>query len=61
MCAYAEARLQKSAADARRELEAREEARNNVKLVWRALAALASGLILDSVYPMLLLHHIIAL
>ena len=39
----AEVRPQRSAAEVRRELEAREEARNNVKLIWRALAAMASG------------------
>ena len=39
----AEVRPQRSAADVRRELEAREEARNHVKLIWRALAAMASG------------------
>lgn len=39
----AEVRPQRSAADVRRELEAREEGRNNVKLIWRALAAMASG------------------
>lgn len=44
----AEARPQRSAAEVRRELQSREEARNNVKLVWRALAALASGSILSS-------------
>ncbi|KAL0040091.1 hypothetical protein WJX79_005960 [Trebouxia sp. C0005] len=38
-----EVRPQRSAADVRRELEAREEARNHVKLIWRALAAMASG------------------
>ncbi|KAL3151309.1 hypothetical protein ABBQ38_013146 [Trebouxia sp. C0009 RCD-2024] len=38
-----EARPQRSAAEVRRELQSREEARNNVKLVWHALAALASG------------------
>ena len=42
MCT-AEVRPQRSAADVRRELDAREEARNNVKLIWRALAAMASG------------------
>ena len=36
-------RPQRSAAEVRRELESREEARNNVKLIWRALAAMASG------------------
>ena len=39
----AEVRPQRSAAEVRRELEAREEARNHVKLIWRALAAMASG------------------
>ena len=48
----AEVRPQRSAAEVRRELQSREEARNNVKLVWSALAALASGFILDSpVHP----------
>ena len=41
MCA--EVRPQRSAADVRRELEAREESRNTVKLIWRALASMASG------------------
>ena len=48
VCVCAEPRPQRSAAEVRRELQAREEARNNVKLVWRALAALASGHTLDS-------------
>ncbi len=39
----AEVRPQRSAAEVRQELEAREEARNHVKLIWRALAAMASG------------------
>ena len=39
----AEVRPQRSAADVRRELEAREESRNTVKLIWRALASMASG------------------
>ena len=39
----AEVRPQRSAADVRRELDAREKARNHVKLIWRALAAMASG------------------
>lgn len=39
----------------RQELAAREEARNNVKLVWRALAAMASGL-----YALSLLNECLA-
>ena len=47
---FAEAKPQRSAAEVRRELESRGEARNNVKLIWRALAALTSGCILSSVF-----------
>lgn len=47
-----EVRPQRSAAEVRRELEAREEARNHVKLIWRALAAMASGES-DSLVPLL--------
>lgn len=43
MHVFAEAKPQRSAAEVRRELESREEARNNIKLIWRALAALTSG------------------
>lgn len=41
----AEARPVRSAAEAQRELEAREAARSRVKLIWRALAAMVSGLL----------------
>lgn len=34
----------RSAAEVQRELQQREEARNNVKLIWRALAAMVSGI-----------------
>ena len=34
----------RSAAEVQKELEAREEARSRVKLIWRALAGMVSGI-----------------
>ena len=53
----AEAKSQRSAAEVRRELESRGEARNNVKLIWRALAALTSGCVLSSSYTACTAHR----
>ena len=44
MFGSAEARPMRSAAEVQKELEAREEARSRVKLIWRALAAMVSGI-----------------
>ena len=48
MFGSAEARPMRSAAEVQKELEAREEARSRVKLIWRALAAMVSGIAIET-------------